>query len=124
MPSESNAGLVAGLTALFAASGETVTYRRDSTEIEVTAVLGESKSSGVDRNGQRVTYRTRDYLVAVEDMVMSSAAIRPKSGDKIIQTVNGVETQWHVMDGMSGGDCFRYVDDATRTVFRIHTQEK
>jgi hypothetical protein len=117
MPSESNAGIVAGLAALFAASGEAATYRRDSTDISVTAVIAETKSSGMDRNGQRVTYRTRDFLVMVEDL---ESIGKPRSGDRITFG----STVFTVQDGMSGGDCFRYVDEATRTVFRIHSMEK
>ena len=117
MTSESNAGIVAGLAALFAASGETATYRRDSTDVSVTAVIAETKSSGMDRNGQRVTYRTRDFLITVEDL---ESLGKPRTGDRVIL---GAVT-FTVQDGMSGGDCFRHVDEATRTVYRIHTMEK
>jgi hypothetical protein len=117
MPSESNAGIVAGLEATFRASGEPVTYRRDSTDVAATAVVGETRSPGMDRNGMRVTYRTRDFLITVDDL---ESLGKPRTGDRVIL---GAVT-FTVQDGMSGGDCFRHVDEATRTVYRIHTMEK
>ncbi len=108
--------LAAGLGRLRTHAGETVTYARGAQSVEVTAVVGESAHDSID-DGMPVTVQSRDFMIAVEDLLLGASAVTPQAGDRITQG-----SALFVVRDISGSNCWRY-SDHPRSTYRIHTVE-
>ena len=126
MPSEVNAGIVAGLEALIRASGEPVTYFRGAKSVAIEkAGVGETRERTLAQGELDVSVRLRDFLIWAEELVIGGCQITPRTGDSIVQVIAGKEVRFTVgRQGDGDGEVFRYVDKATRLMFRIHTEEE
>ena len=79
--------------------------------------------TGVQEDGEAVIerLRTRDYLVNVADLLLDGIAIKPEDGDRIIETINGTETEFEV--GSQDASQPYTFSDFGRTQYRIHTKQ-
>jgi hypothetical protein len=76
--------LAAHVTTLNAAAGETVTYKRGSSTVSITAVVGQSQFDEVSTTGEiRPLSKTVDFLVKPSALVLNSATVLPQRGDQI-----------------------------------------
>lgn len=72
--------------------GETVAYRRGSTTLSLSAVVGASREATVDANGLMTVVRYRDFLIRRDELTLGAPAV----GDRIERTVAGVVETWEV----------------------------
>lgn len=86
--------------------------------------VGETRELIVNQEGLRIRIRQRDYFVAVSALVLDEEPILPDVGHVIFDTIDGAEKRFKVTKGDDGSECYRYSDEATRTEFRIHTEER
>lgn len=100
---------------------QSITYRRGSASVALTAVIGETQFVQEVDEAVIAQWRGRDYFIAVADLMLGGETVTPQSGDRITQTVNGTEKEYEVA-GASPEPCYRYTgpDEAT---FRVHTKQ-
>ncbi len=117
----------AAADAMFAeAFGGTVTYVYGSSEIEVTAEATIHDYEVIDSHGVFETIRSRDYVIAVDAIVIGGGTKKPRAGNKIKETINGTVEVFQVMPL---GRTTRFADrpaaehtDASGTSWLIHTK--
>ena len=93
---------VAGLAAtLKAVAGESVRYSRGSTTSDpITAVSDVQTYEVLDQQGVPISVLSYDFLFTTTDIVIGSAQVEPRPGDRIAATLNGVAC---VFEGMPLG---------------------
>lgn len=79
------------------AGGVTVSYRRGSGSVSLTATASMHRYEVVDSEGFGIMALSRDYIVTAEDLLISSEEITPRSGDRIVETIRGTEMTFEVM---------------------------
>lgn len=95
-------------------ASQTVTYTRAAASVSVSAVIGRSEFEQTD--GEAITrFRSVDFLIRPEDLVLSGSAATPARGDRITWGTGVYE----VMD--SGGRPANR--DEHGTLWRIHTKQ-
>lgn len=108
--------LAAHVTTLNAAAGETVTYKRGSSTVSITAVVGQSQFDEVSTTGEiRPLSKTVDFLVKPSALVLDSETVLPQRGDQIEKADGSV---YDVLPGTEG-TAWQY-SDGRRTFLRIH----
>jgi hypothetical protein len=109
--------IAAGLERIREHAGVSVTYARGANAVTLSAVVGITEHTSLDDAGMPVTHQSRDYLIAVGDLVLGGSAVEPLAGDRITEGSAAYVVR------NSGGDApWRYSDGA-RTTFRVHTVE-
>jgi len=103
-----------------AVSGNTLIYRRGNTTIDLTnlAWTGRTVFASNLEGGARIEFGDRDYLIAVADLTFGE----PRTGDRITETVGGVDYTFEVMTPDTGEPSWRFSDQG-RTVYRLHTKQ-
>ncbi len=114
------AAVVLHNAALQSAAGVAVTYRRDSSTVDVTAIPGSTDFEIVGPDGVAEQFQSRDWLIEATDLVISSTVVLPAKGDEIDETV-GAETHTYRVLSPGGGAVYRF-SDQYRKVLRIHTK--
>ena len=108
--------LAAHAKTLNAAAGETITYKRGTATVSVTAVVGQSQFDEVSTTGEiRPLSKTVDFLVKPSALVLNSAAVLPQRGDQIERADGSV---YDVLPGTEG-TAWQY-SDGRKTFLRIH----
>lgn len=74
----------------------------------------------VTEGGLSMVERSRDFLLAAEDLVVDSEPYTPKVGDRIKETVDGVGVDYEVKD-FGSSPHFR-LDDTLNLRLRVHTR--
>lgn len=108
-------------TSLNDADDGTFTYFDGATQTSLpTVTMGFSADGDLSSNGIVRTWRRVDFLVPVDDIDGE-----PVVGQRIRWTrADGSEAFYEVLNSEEDGErCFRYSDDSTRSVYRIHTKE-
>lgn len=103
-------------TQLQAHAGSEVEYRRGNATETVTAVVGRSVFESQDSSGVTEAWEARDYIVKTTEFPHSE----PIRGDRIVETVGGVETVFEVV-APRGVPLFHYGDSFHQTI-RVHTK--
>ena len=98
----------------------TVTYKRGASEVEVSATVGRTAFQVATDSGFSIVEESRDFLIAVADLVLGSVEIEPQNGDRIVEVEGGVTYTNEVM-GFGGEPGWRYSDPA-RLAWRVHTK--
>lgn len=101
-----------------------VIYRRGPLSVAVPAVLGRTIVEVEDESGARLRSQVRDYLIAVDALVLGGQPIQPQPGDVIVETEPGSDPPrtWHYeVLPLVGGEAWRYSDPYRRR-YRIHTR--
>ena len=99
----------------------TVTYERGNDAVDLPATVGQTDFNLTDDYGAAIRYVSRDFLIAVADLVLNGTPTEPKRGDRIRETVGGV-THVHEVMGPGGSDADWRYSDPHRTTYRIHTK--
>lgn len=105
------------------AAGASVTYTRkaDASAVTLTAIEAETTVHSGELPG-RVQVGERDYILAVADLMVAGAEVKPQIGDRIAQTLNGSACVFEVMDPWPGEACWRY-SSQWRSRYRVHTKK-
>jgi hypothetical protein len=95
---------------LFESAGDLITYTRDTTEIRLQAIKGNSASVLQLPDGINQTTRDDDWIIRANDMWLDGVLEKPKLRDRITWCdlagatrkydvgINGVERQWDSLD--------------------------
>ena len=110
--------LSAAHAAIKANAGVTINYKRDATEIELTALVGMTTFQVGDHDGYLVSYESKDFIFAASDI---SALGLPQRGDKIEHVISDDTWIYEVMRPDGGEDVYR-ITDAGRQIVRVHTK--
>lgn len=102
------------------AFGGTVTYARGSDTVNVTAEVVLADYGVTGPIGGRIQVQPRDYLITAADLVLNSAQITPRSGDKIRETILGIVEEFQVMP-LGDRPCHEDAD-AGKTKWLVHTK--
>jgi hypothetical protein len=105
------------------AAGEPVTYTQAATgsSVSVTPWVGQTTFRSRLEKEVRIEIGERDYLLAVADLVINGAPVRPALGDRIAETINGVPCVFEIETPEGGEEAVRYSSQA-RDLYRIHTK--
>jgi hypothetical protein len=90
---------VAGLAGtLKSVAGESVVYTRGPTSSDpITAVSDVQTYEVLDQQGVPISVLSYDFLFTTIDIVIDSAQIEPRSGDRIAATLNGIPCAFEVL---------------------------
>lgn len=103
--------------------GVSITYRRGSDTVALTATVGTELLRITESDGRVRTLRTeRDYLITAADLVINSAVTTPARGDLIDETIAGVTKRFTVLSPGGQEPAWRY-SDRRRVRLRVHTKE-
>ena len=101
--------------------GETVTYTRGATAVEVTATRGSSLwTSEAVEGSVNVQERSDDWLIVASELTEAGITGGPTRGDTI---TDESETVFRVMPPASTEQVWRW-HDRGRTVYRIFSKER
>lgn len=95
--------------------GETVTYRRGSATVSVTAVFGAAPAAQQDLNGAVIAWQGVEFYIAAADLLLGGTAIKPEIGDEITHG----SVLYRVAKSDIDGREWVYADEATRTMLRV-----
>lgn len=122
MPSLADANLATADALHAEMFGVEVDYVRASSTIEaVTARVGLREYELTERGGAVTVATVREYIILKTDLTIDEAAIEPRSGDRISETVGGVVRTFEVMP-MANRLCVEE-DDVDGRLWRIRTKE-
>jgi hypothetical protein len=108
------------LASLQAVAGRSITYRRGSAAVALTAVPGVTQFEVASGSQYMEELRSRDFLFFASELILSGVRTEPQRLDTIDETVNGV-TQSYEVNAPGPGQCFRYSDSA-KTIVRVFTR--
>lgn len=121
MVSPVNAAMQATHAATRRVRGETVTYTRGATAVEVTATRGSSRwTSEAVEGSVNVDERSEDWLILAADLIDGGITGGPTRGDTITDENN---TVFRVMPPGSTEQVWRW-HERGRTVYRIFSKER
>ncbi len=101
-------------------AGGEITYTRTGTgSVTLDATFGRAEYLEQNGNGEITKYIARDFIVKVEDLVISSNAITPRRNDSIAVTIEGDAKTYQVIE-MNGN---AYSIDPHGVMLRIHAKE-
>ena len=104
-----------------ALGGVAVQIERNSNKSEyITCTVGYSKSFEQGEEGF-FSYRTRAFLIDVEDYAINGEALEPQVGDIILENINGNLTKFEVDHDSAEPEHIH--PDAERRVYRVNTKE-
>jgi len=105
------------------AAGASVTYSRGRTgqSVALTAAVGRTVFASNGADGPRVDFGERDYLILAADLVLGGAAAEPEEGDRVSETIGGVEHTFKIMPTATGEPAWRWSDPG-RTKYRLHVK--
>lgn len=111
-------------TALQAAMGQAVTYKRGGDTIDgLSAIPVKVRNSELllSDTPVTVTNQEQDWIITVADLAIAGQLIVPKTGDVILWAVAGATRRFKVKKRL-GDRTYRYADP-TRLLFRVYTEE-
>lgn len=94
----------------------TVTYIRGADTIELAAGIGSTTFEVFDDLGVTESWKSRDFLVAAEDLVIAGGPIEPQRGDRILDAGKTYEV-------LAPGKGHVFQVDAYGKTIRIHTKQ-
>lgn len=99
-----------------ASASESVTYSRGSDAVSVSATPGNTITEmPVDDNGGTIQSRNVDFLIDGPDLILDSATITPRPGDRITRADGTV----FEVNALGSEPCFRR-SNPHGTLLRIH----
>lgn len=99
-----------------------VLYQRGDDDVTVLATVGQTVFDVNDGYGSVIKRISRDYLITATELILAGAVTEPQRGDRITETIGGIQCGFEVMG--PGGDepDWRYSDPFRKTL-RIHTKQ-
>jgi hypothetical protein len=105
-------------------ASQTVTYRRGGSSVVVQATIGRTEFESTSDDGATILVsRSRDFLVAASDLVLSGNEVVPQRGDTIEEVVGATTVVHEVAPPSSAVPAWEW-SGALRNVRRIHTKER
>ena len=112
--------LSAHVTTLNTAAGQTITYKRGTATVSLTAVVGQSQFEDVTSTGEiRQLSKTVDWIVAPSALVLDGSVTVPQRGDQISKADGST---YDVLPGTEG-TAWQY-SDGRQALLRIHTVKR
>jgi hypothetical protein len=74
-----------------------VYYRRSEATTAFTAIAETVSYTVIDAEGSTTTVTARDYTVPVASLVIAGAQVDPIKGDRIKETINGIEHTYELL---------------------------
>lgn len=109
--------IAAAAGTLRAVTGDTVTYRRGGSSVQVVATVGKTTRDVDESDGLVTRYESRDFLVTAAELVLGGVRVMPLPGDQVVE---GDGTVCELMD-FPGEGYWRW-SDPYRVTLRIHTK--
>lgn len=122
MPSPFDNAAAGALASLRQATQRSIVYSDGVHQVTIP-LAGVAETTYELDDGERVveTWTSRDYLVAVSDLVLNGVPTQPAKGHSITEVINGNSKVFTVL-APTGKQVFEY-SDRGQTAFRIHTKE-
>jgi|GEM_PF-3134679 len=110
-------------TKLGKAGGVAISYVRGSTTIEIAEAdglvwLGDARFGVTTDGGPRVVHGERQYLIVAGAI---GSLNEPEEGDRIVETINGTEYTFEVMQPGTGDPAVRW-SDPSRSRWRVNVK--
>jgi hypothetical protein len=123
MPSPFDTAIAAGLASIRQVTQRSIVYS-DGVHSPVTISLAGAADTEYeldDGTGIIETWTSRDYLIAVADLVINGVPTLPAKGHTITEVINGLSKVFTVL-APPGKQVYEF-SDRGQTAFRVHTQE-
>ena len=78
-------------------SGVTVTFYRGTESVVITATPVQKDYTVPLETGGWMNVTSRDYYFAAADVIISGSVVKPRQGDRIIETIGGVEYSYTIL---------------------------
>lgn len=102
-------------------AGLTITYARGVYSVSMTATCSMQEYQITDEEGFSTAVLSRDYILHGAELILNGAAVIPRAGDTITETIGGVAKVFEVLP-ISGLKEYEPIDpDAT--LLKIHTKQ-
>lgn len=108
------------------AGGVSVTYTRvaDQSTPAVTPWVGASAQQLEADRAKRVQWGDRDYILRASELVDGSGdQVKPQKGDRLTETIDGTVYVFEVQSAPGSASGWRWVDETTRTMIRLHVKK-
>jgi len=89
-----------------------VIFVRADKDVSILATVGRTTFEQSDEGGMLISFRSRDFILSREDLVIDDVEVFPQAGDKFVVG----DTTWEVM---SANPCD---GDTLDTMLRVHTK--
>ena len=99
----------------------TVTYKRGSDTVEISAAPGRTEFPIDSETAVLESYESRDWITKAADLVLDGSTVLPERGDQVRDTQGATVYVYEVM-APAGQNHYRYADDPYRRMLRIHTK--
>jgi hypothetical protein len=101
-------------------AAQSVSYRRGSSSVTLSATLGRSLFQAATDSGMITETQADDFIIEAADLVLDEAAVEPKEGDEITRTSGGKTLVYRVLP-FGTEPAWRFTD-SYRNAYRIHTK--
>lgn len=78
------------------AFGVTVTYQRATITVELTATAQNVRYETDSQDGFPIVVHMREFVIAVDAIVLGGSIREPREGDRVVETINGTATTFVV----------------------------
>lgn len=103
------------------AAGVSITYTRGSYSVTITAACILNQYQIIDEEGFTTSVNSRDYLIHGAELILNGAAIAPRAGDRISETIGGVVNTFEVVPL---GQLREYEPmDSDSVLLKVHTKK-
>ncbi len=105
-------------------AGVAITYVRGSDSVSLTATVDSELLRVTEASGATRTLRTEaSFAIDPTTLVINSAVVEPKRGDRIQRVIGGVTKYFDVLSPGPGEPAFIYTADGSRQLMMIRTKE-
>jgi hypothetical protein len=103
-------------------AGQTISYHRGSSSVELVAVPAARDYEVTSDYGARATWSSVDWLLPGDQLILGGERITPEPGDQIRQVIDGVgERIWEIMPIPGRGHLEDRDPSGTR--IRVHSKQ-
>lgn len=104
-------GITWGGTKLRLTAGRTVTYRRGTQSVSITAVTIRGRRSVIGADGVAILITTYEWQVKATDLLFSGTQVEPRPGDIIVESSGGTSVKYQVLDMDDQNPCYEFLDE-------------
>jgi hypothetical protein len=97
-----------------------IVYHRGGTSVNLKAWVGNTLFKIMDREGQRMQWGDRDYLIPVENLKIGGVLVEPLKGDWIEEKFASVWLHYE-LSAPNNEPVWRY-DDLYNSIYLLHTK--
>lgn len=92
-------------------AGRTVTYRRGTQSVSITAVTIRGRRSVIGADGVAILITTYEWQVKATDLLFSGTQVEPRPGDIIVESSGGTSVKYQVLDMDDQNPCYEFLDE-------------